>query len=69
MLISRLMTHGVVEAPKGAHFTECVPDYGRDEAFQKEYAASAKDPDEWAAWKAKYLDCGDHAEYRKVVGL
>ena len=69
MVISRLMTHGVVEAPKGAHFTECVPDYGRDEAFQKEYAASAKDPDLWAAWKAKYLDCGDHAEYRKVVGL
>jgi glutaconate CoA-transferase subunit A len=68
-LISRLMTHGVVEAPKGAHFTECVPDYGRDEAFQKEYAASAKGPDEWAAWKAKYLDCGNHAEYRKVAGL
>jgi glutaconate CoA-transferase, subunit A len=67
--INRLMTHGVVEAPYGAHFTECVPDYGRDEAFQKEYAASAKGPDEWAAWKAKYLDCGDHAEYRKVVGL
>ena len=67
--ISRLMTDGVVEAPNGAHFTECVPDYGRDEAFQKEYAASAKDPDAWAAWKAKYLDCGDHAEYRKVVGL
>ena len=37
------MTDGVVEAPIGAHFTECVPDYGRDEAFQKEYAASAKD--------------------------
>jgi glutaconate CoA-transferase, subunit A len=69
MRISRLMTHGVVEAPKGAHFTECVPDYGRDEAFQKEYAASAKDPDLWAVWKAKYLDCGDHAEYRKVAGL
>jgi glutaconate CoA-transferase subunit A len=63
------MTHGVVEAPKGAHFTECVPDYGRDEAFQREYALSAKDPEQWAAWKAKYLDCGDHAEYRKVVGL
>ena len=69
MKISRLMTHGVVEAPKGAHFTECVPDYGRDEAFQKEYAASAKDPELWAAWKAKYLDCGDHDEYRKVAGL
>ena len=69
MLISRLMTHGVVDAPKGAHFTECVPDYGRDEAFQKEYAASAKDPELWDAWKTKYLDCGDHAEYRKVVKL
>ncbi len=69
MVISRLMTHGVVEAPNGAHFTECIPDYGRDEAFQKEYAASAKGADEWAAWSAKYLDCGGHDEYRKVVGL
>jgi hypothetical protein len=68
-LISRLWTHGVVEAPFGAHFTECVPDYPRDEAFQREYTAGAKDADAWAAWKAKYLDCGDHAEYRKVVGL
>ena len=25
---------GVVEAPGGAHFTSCVPDYDRDEAFQ-----------------------------------
>ena len=39
--ISRLMVDGVVEAPNGAHFTECPPDYGRDEAFQKEYAATA----------------------------
>jgi glutaconate CoA-transferase subunit A len=67
--INRLMTDGVVEAPFGAHFTECVPDYPRDEQFQKAYAASAKTPEAWAEWKAKYLDCGDHAEYRKVVGL
>jgi glutaconate CoA-transferase subunit A len=67
--INRLMTDGVVEAPFGAHFTECVPDYPRDEEFQKAYAASAKTPEAWAAWRAKYLDCGDHAEYRKVVGL
>ena len=53
----------------GAHFTECPPDYARDEAFQKEYAASAKDPDAWSAFRTKYIDCGDHAEYRKVVGL
>jgi glutaconate CoA-transferase subunit A len=67
--INRLMTDGVVEAPFGAHFTECVPDYPRDEEFQKAYAASAKTPEAWAEWRAKYLDCGDHAEYRKVVGL
>ena len=41
----------------------------RDEEFQREYAASAKDPDAWAAFRAKYIDCGDHAEYRRVVGL
>jgi glutaconate CoA-transferase subunit A len=67
--INRLMTDGVIEAPFGAHFTECVPDYGRDEAFQKEYAASAKSAEAWAHWKAKYLDCGGHDDYRKVVGL
>lgn len=67
--VSRLMTDGVIEAPFGAHFTECPPDYARDEAFQQEYAASAKDPDAWAAFRTKYIDCGDHAEYRKVVGL
>ena len=66
--INRLMTDGVIEARFGAHFTECVPDYGRDEAFQREYAATAKSPDAWEAWVAKYLDCGGHDEYRKVVG-
>ena len=40
--ISRLMTTGVIERAGAAHFTECPPDYGRDEAFQKEYAATAK---------------------------
>jgi glutaconate CoA-transferase subunit A len=46
-----------------------VPDYPRDEAFQKAYAGSAKTSEAWDAWKAKYLDCGDHDQYRKVVGL
>ena len=27
--IARWMVHGVVEAPNGAHFTSCVPDYDR----------------------------------------
>jgi glutaconate CoA-transferase subunit A len=67
--VNRTHVTGVVEAPNGAHFTSCVPDYERDEAFQREYALTARDPDAWAAWKDKYLDCGDHDAYRKVVGL
>ena len=47
-----LLTDGVAEIPGGAHFTACPPDYGRDEAFQKEYAAAAGDPDAWAAFAA-----------------
>ena len=64
--ISRMDVTGVVEAPGGAHFTECPPDYERDEAFQKEYAASAKDAESWQAFKAKYLDVTE-AEYQKAV--
>jgi glutaconate CoA-transferase, subunit A len=67
--INRMMTDGVVETRFGAHFTHCVPDYGRDEAFQKEYADAAKEPDAWAAFSAKYLELADEAEYQKVVGL
>ena len=44
-LVDRTMVHGVVEAPGGAWFTECLPDYGRDEELQRAYAATAKSPD------------------------
>ncbi len=37
LLISRSMVAGVVEAPGGAWFTSCEPDYGRDEALQRRY--------------------------------
>ena len=66
--ISRLMVTGVVEAPNGAHFTECPPDYGRDEAFQKEYAATASSPELWDAFKEKDLDVENEAEYQRVIG-
>ena len=62
--IPRLHTDGVVEAPGGAHFTECLPDYGRDEAFQREYAATARDPDAWARFRADWLDLPSHGAYR-----
>ncbi|MCP5058111.1 MAG: CoA transferase subunit A [bacterium] len=64
--INRTMVDGVIEAPGGAHFTECTPDYGRDERFQSEYAATAKDPEAWEAFKAEYLDISE-LEYQKKV--
>ena len=64
--IARWMVHGVVEAPHGAHFTSCVPDYDRDEAFQREYVTAAKDPAAWAAFRARFLD-GDEASYQAAV--
>jgi glutaconate CoA-transferase subunit A len=65
--ISRLWTDGVVETPNGAHFTSCVPDYERDEAFQKAYAASAKTPEAWAEWRAAWLDLDEDGYQRKVA--
>jgi glutaconate CoA-transferase subunit A len=64
--ISRLDVDGVIEAPGGAHFTECPPDYGRDEAFQRRYAATAGDDDAWDAFRAELLDI-DEAGYRAKV--
>ena len=64
--INRLMTDGVVETPHGAHFTECVPDYPRDEAFQREYAASARSDEAWDAFRARYLDVTED-EYQAAV--
>lgn len=66
LLINRMMVSGVVEAPNGAHFTECPPDYGRDESFQREYAKTAKDEAAWKAFQAKYLDLSE-AEYQTAV--
>ena len=64
--INRAMVHGVVEAPGGAHFTSCAPDYERDEDFQREYAATAKDEAAWATFKARYIDV-DEAEYQAAL--
>jgi glutaconate CoA-transferase subunit A len=65
--ISRLWTDGVVETPNGAHFTSCVPDYERDESFQKGYAASAKSPEAWSEWKAAWLDLDEDAYQQKLA--
>ena len=57
--INRSMVDGVVERSGGAHFTECRPDYGRDEAFQKEYAASAASADAWQAFRRDWIDLSE----------
>ena len=66
LLFSRMYASAVVEAPRGAHFTTCAPDYGRDEAFQKHYAASAKDPQAWAEFERTFLQT-DEAGYHAAV--
>lgn len=66
LCISRLLTDAVIETPGGAHFTACVPDYGRDEAFQKEYVAAAGDPDAWATFHRRFLAV-DEAGYQAAV--
>jgi glutaconate CoA-transferase subunit A len=66
LLIKRFMVRGVVEAPGGAHFTSCDPDYGRDEAFQREYVKAAGDPEAWAAFRDRYLEL-DEGAYQKAV--
>lgn len=66
--VPRMLVHGVVEAPGGAHFTSCVPDYGRDEEFQRSYVmAAGAGGSEWAAFSARYLEVGE-AEYQAAVG-
>jgi glutaconate CoA-transferase subunit A len=67
--ISRLWTDGVVETPNGAHFTSCDPDYQRDEAFQKAYAASAASPEAWEQWRADWIDLSEVDYQRKVTEL
>jgi glutaconate CoA-transferase subunit A len=59
LCISRLLTDGVVEAPGGAHFTACVPDYPRDEAFQRSYALAAADDGDWSSFSRRYLEVGE----------
>lgn len=66
LLLNRMMVAGVVETPRGAHFTSCVPDYDRDEAFQKAYATAAKDPRSWRVFADRFL-AGAEQDYLDAV--
>lgn len=65
--ISRLFVDGVVEAPNGAHPTSCDPDHERDEAFQKTYLTTAKDPALWDAFRAEWLSFPTEAAYQAAL--
>lgn len=56
MRINRSLVHGVVEAPGGAAFTACEPDYERDEALNKQYMASAKSPEAWDEFVKTWIE-------------
>lgn len=63
LLVSRHSVTGVVEAPHGAHFTSCAPDYERDEPFQKLYATTP-----WPEFAARFLPSdGDEKSYQSAV--
>ncbi len=64
--VSRLMVDGVVERPGAAHFTECPPDYARDEDFQRAYARSAASPEATAAFFAEWVHIPE-GEYQTKV--
>ena len=66
MPIIRSQVAGVVEAPNGAHFTSCAPDYERDESFQREYAAAARNHERWREFADRYL-AGDEQDYQAAV--
>ncbi|NIH80810.1 CoA transferase subunit A [Amycolatopsis viridis] len=62
LVLKRLVVDGVVEAPGGAHFTSCVPDYDVDTQALHDYAASAASPEAWAEFRREYLSGGaEHA--------
>ncbi|MEJ1087789.1 CoA-transferase [Microbacterium sp. Mu-80] len=67
LLFSRMYASAVVEAPRGAHFTTCVPDYDRDEAFQRHYATAAKDPQAWADFEQTFLRTDEDGYHAAVA--
>ena len=61
LLVNRMMVDGVVETPNGAHFTSCVPDYPRDEEFQRLYAQA-----DWESFADRFLSSGERG-YQEAV--
>ena len=63
--INRTMVDGVIEAPGGATSPSVRPTTGATRPSRSEYAATAKDPDAWEAFKARYLDVASEPSTRR----
>lgn len=66
LLLNRMNVDRVVHTPNGAHFT-FAGEYGRDEAFQRFYVESAKDPDTWEAFSQRFLRVDEETYQREVA--
>ena len=77
LLLNRMMVDKVVHTPNGAHFTfagtaseasgpNATSDYVRDERFQRFYVESAKDPEQWSAFRRRFLDVDEETYQREV---
>jgi glutaconate CoA-transferase subunit A len=66
IIVHRMLADAVVLAPGGAHFTSCVPDYGRDEEFQRTYVEAAGSAEAWSDFSARYLHVGEQ-EYQALT--
>ena len=65
--ILRTFVAGVVEAPWGAHFTGCAPDYRADLAHVQEYLGAARDRSAWHEYLERYVDVSE-TEYVRTLG-
>jgi glutaconate CoA-transferase subunit A len=66
LTVNRSSVDGVVLSQGGAHFTSCLPNNERDDAFQREYARAAATREGWEAFRARFLS-GSEADYRREV--
>jgi glutaconate CoA-transferase subunit A len=65
--ILRTLVSGVVEAPWGAHFTGCAPDYRADLTHVQEYLAAARDGASWNEYLERYVYVSDQ-DYLRTLG-
>ncbi len=66
--IFRTVVAGVVEAPWGAHFTGCAPDYRADLQHVQEYLRAARDRGAWHEYLEQHVFVSDQEYLRRLGG-